>query len=81
MGALDGRKALITGASSGIGEATAAAMAAEGAGRWSPTRPMRSAASTAWSTTPAHAARTRPYVVSQPQHVSVNEIMVRPVGE
>ena len=31
MGALDGRKALITGASSGIGEATAAAMAAEGA--------------------------------------------------
>ena len=31
MGALAGRKALITGASSGIGEATAAAMAAEGA--------------------------------------------------
>ena len=31
MGALDGRKALITGASSGIGEATAAAMAGEGA--------------------------------------------------
>jgi NADP-dependent 3-hydroxy acid dehydrogenase YdfG len=31
MGALDERKALITGASSGIGEATAAAMAAEGA--------------------------------------------------
>jgi clavulanate-9-aldehyde reducatase len=31
MGALDGRKALITGASSGIGEAAAAAMAAEGA--------------------------------------------------
>ena len=31
MGALDGRKVLITGASSGIGEATAVAMAAEGA--------------------------------------------------
>jgi NADP-dependent 3-hydroxy acid dehydrogenase YdfG len=31
MGSLDGRKALITGASSGIGEATAVAMAAEGA--------------------------------------------------
>jgi NADP-dependent 3-hydroxy acid dehydrogenase YdfG len=30
-GSLDGRKAVITGASSGIGEATAAAMAAEGA--------------------------------------------------
>jgi NADP-dependent 3-hydroxy acid dehydrogenase YdfG len=31
-GSLDGRKVLITGASSGIGEATAAAMVAEGAG-------------------------------------------------
>ena len=31
MGALEGRKALITGASSGIGEATALAMVAEGA--------------------------------------------------
>ena len=30
-GSLDGRKALITGGSSGIGEATALAMAAEGA--------------------------------------------------
>ena len=42
-GSLDGRKALITGASSGIGEATAVAMVAGGRRRWRSGRGARTA--------------------------------------
>jgi NADP-dependent 3-hydroxy acid dehydrogenase YdfG len=72
---LDGTTALITGASSGIGEASALALAAEGAA---------GSAKRFEGLDRLHAediAGTVGFIVTRPNHMAINEVLVRPTAQ
>jgi NADP-dependent 3-hydroxy acid dehydrogenase YdfG len=75
-GSLEGRRAAVTGASSGIGEAAALALAAEGASVALGARRKERLEDLA-----GRIEADILHAVSAPKRVNVNEILVRPTGQ